>query len=147
MHKLNSIKKYIQNPKLVAGLILSLLVIFGFYWSEVRPILAKKSCYNSAAETAIKKKREEKASPYLYDRKNWKNYTTTTGGLFDIPTNGGLFNWGTSGHSKPAFEDNLKTGLEPAYIQENLDRIAKENDFYQDDYNGYYKLCLQSKGL
>ena len=43
--------------------------------------------------------------------------------------------------------NHWKNGPEPAYIQEHLDIIAKETDFYVDDYNIYYKLCLQSKGL
>jgi len=38
-------------------------------------------------------------------------------------------------------------GPEPKYIQEHLDIITQENSYYEEDYNRYYKQCLQFKGL
>jgi hypothetical protein len=40
-----------------------------------------------------------------------------------------------------------KNGPEPAYINEHLTIISKNNSFNSNDYNTYYKWCLESKGL
>lgn len=124
-------------------IILIVLIISGaFYWSEIRPNMDKRYCYNEARKKAIEKSREEKAKPYLYDRENWKNYKT-----YSSANNPNSSFWEPSLNSMPTFSNNLSTGIEPTYIQENLDRIAKEEEASKDDYDLYYKMCLQSKGL
>ena len=144
-----SIKEYflkVRNIKSKTWLIIAVvfIIIFMFYWQEVRPNLAKRSCYNQAINKAVGVMRAEKSEPYLYDREHWKGYKTYINrcGFFDITCD-----QNNQGPIQFTFEENLQTGKEPAYIQENLDKIKKEKDFYDDDYNKYYKRCLQSKGL
>lgn len=150
MEKTKNILGKLNNWKFF--ILLIVVIIGSFYWVSARPVLAKRSCYKKATEIAIKKQRDDDSAPYLYDRNNWKNYKTfsnnsnlnsnssSSSGFFDFSRlNAGTWN--------PTFEENLKSGTEPSYIQENLDKIAKETTFNQEDYEDYYKLCLQSKGL
>lgn len=135
------IRKISSKIWVILGIII--VIIFMFFWEEIRPVIAKTNCYKDARIQAINLTQKDKSEPFLYDRQNWINYKKYTSGNF----------WGTGWYSprvetsEPAFEDNIKTGIEPSYIQEHLDEIKKENDFSDTYYDKFYKRCLQSKGL
>ncbi len=53
---------------MIALLILGLV----FYWSEVRPNVAKRICYKEAREKAIEKRKEDDSATFIFDRNHWK---------------------------------------------------------------------------
>jgi hypothetical protein len=148
IHLANRIKGFIKKNYKIILIIIG--IIFVFYWIQIRPSIIKINCYDEAVKISIEEMRIEKSKPFLYDRDNWKNYKTkdlsyesfleSKGRIFkDLFINNSL--------SKNTFEENIKNGTEPAYIKENLERISKENDFYDEDYDKYYKRCLEKKGF
>ncbi len=134
--KFNLITILKQNYKII---LLTTLLLSFLYLYKIRPILIKKGCYYSATQQAIEKNKQEESAQYLYDRSHWKEYTTSSCNSY-----GCVF---SSKMAIPAFPNNLKTGVEPSYIQENLNRISKENIFTKENYDTYYKWCLHSKGI
>ena len=136
---LSKIKKIDTKTRLI--LVVAFVTTLVFYWQEVRPVIARSSCYEQAIKKARDIVKEQDSEPYLYDREHWRTYETYENhcGIFDIGCN--------NGPAQFTFEDNIKSGIEPSYIQENLDRISKQTNYNEEDYTWYYKVCLQSKGL